>query len=246
MAIASKPNQKRRRGSVLEYVFGRGEVYKSRFRAFELGCCIAFFGLTAFMARDVAKGLWAVPQTLLFVLPVAFLSYLCADFVSGFVHFLADTYLTEHTPLIGPKLIFPFREHHRDPKAITTHDFVEANCDNCFTTLFVLVPTCFLSPATRGGPFTLLSLFVLLFSVGILMTSIAHGWAHQDTPPLYARFLQGTGLVISKTRHARHHEPPHRTNYCITSGWLNPLLDGTQFFPRLEWLLSKVGIRRQS
>ena len=244
MALATENNEKR--SLFAEYFLGGGEVYRSRFRAFEVGCCVAFFYLTGAMAIEVTRGLAASPRAWMFVLPVAFAAYIAADFVSGFVHFLADTYCTEHTPILGPKLIAPFREHHRDPLAITRHDFVEANCDNCFTTLFALIPTHLFVAATRGGVPTLFSLFVLLFSLGILMTSIAHGWAHQESPPLHARVLQNIGFVISKKRHARHHAPPHLTDYCITSGWLNPLLDGTKFFKHLERALDKVGIHRGS
>ncbi len=242
MAIASDPHVKR--NLVLEWFVGGGEVYRSRFRAFEVGCVAAFFYLTGAMGLDVVAGMLASPSAARYVVPVAFAAYVAADFVSGFVHFLADTYCTETTPLLGPKLIAPFREHHRDPLAITRHVFIEANCDNCFTTLFALVPTHVFVHATRGGAPTLFSLFVLLFSLGILMTSIAHGWAHQDEPPWHARLLQRAGIVISRDRHARHHAPPHRSDYCITSGWLNPLLDGTRFFHHLERALSKVGIHR--
>lgn len=244
MAIASEPHAKR--SLVTEWFIGGGDVYRSKFRSFEVGCVVVFFYLTLSMGVEVAAGLRATPAALRYVVPVALLAYIAADFVSGFVHFLADTYCTETTPLLGPKLIAPFREHHRDPLAITRHDFIEANCDNCFTTLFALIPTHLFVQAAIGGGATLFSLFVLLFSFGILMTSIAHGWAHQESPPWHARLLQRAGLVISRERHARHHAPPHLSDYCITSGWLNPLLDGVRFFHHLERALAKVGIHRGS
>ncbi|MCC6646877.1 MAG: kua-ubiquitin conjugating enzyme hybrid localization domain protein [Polyangiaceae bacterium] len=244
--MTSAARDSTKRGLVVEWFVGGGEVYRSKFRAFEVGCVAAFFYLTLEMGVEVVVGLGATPRALWYVAPVGLLAYVAADFVSGFVHFLADTYCTETTPLLGPKLIAPFREHHRDPLAITRHDFIEANCDNCFTTLFALVPTHLLVHAAGGGAATLFSLFVLLFSIGILLTSIAHGWAHQDDPPWHARALQRAGIVISRARHARHHEPPHTSDYCITSGWLNPLLDGVRFFHHLERALAAIGIRRGS
>ena len=46
-----------------------------------------------------------------------------ADFITGFLHWLCDTYFAEDTPIIGPAVIEPFREHHRDPLAMTRRAF---------------------------------------------------------------------------------------------------------------------------
>ena len=61
---------------------------------------------------------------------LAVLAYLTSDFLSGFVHFLADNFGSYDTPVIGPGFIDAFREHHVDPKGITTHDFVDTNGNN--------------------------------------------------------------------------------------------------------------------
>ena len=41
-----------------------------------------------------------------------------------------------------------------------------------------------------------------------------------------------------------HHTEPFNMHYCITNGWLNPLLNKIKFFRRLEATLAFFGIRK--
>ena len=47
-------------------------------------------------------------------------------------------------------------------------------------------------------------------------------------------FLQDSGIILGRRHHAIHHAAPYLRHYCITTGWMNPLLDRMQFFRRLE------------
>lgn len=167
------------------------------------------------------------------------LGYLTADFVSGFVHFLADNIGSTRTPFFGPVFIRPFREHHLDPLAITRHDFLEVNGANCLISLPVLLGTYYLVPI--HGPGSLFfAAYIGLFLFGIFLTNQFHSWAHNPAPPAWIRRLQRTGLILGPEHHARHHLPPYNTYYCITSGWLNPVLARTRLFERLEEPLRRL------
>jgi len=73
------------------------------------------------------------------MLPVcASVGVLLADFSSGAVHWLGDSFLREDSAVVGPLLIAPFREHHRDPEGITRHGFLELHGNSCIPIVAVL------------------------------------------------------------------------------------------------------------
>ena len=218
----------------MEWWFGGGERFTSRYRFVEVMSVAAYATLAALLCVQIYAGLQRSPWTSLLLVPIAFAGLLGADLASGLVHWLADTYWRATTPFWGPKFVAPFREHHVDQLAITRHDFIEANCDNCLVSLLVLIPAWLFLPIATSLWATVFGTWVLMLASGVLLTSIAHGWAHLETPPPVAKKLQRWGLVIAPEMHALHHSSPHKTHYCITTGWLNPLLDHTRFFRHLE------------
>jgi ubiquitin-conjugating enzyme E2 variant len=172
-------------------------------------------------------------------LTAAGLGYLAADVASGTVHWFFDTWLRASTPVLGSMFVRPFREHHVDPLAITRHDFVETNGSNCLGTLPVLLAAAGVDPAAgaveRGGV-----VFAMALALGIFATNQLHKWAHLPEAPPAVRWLHRTGLVLGPAHHARHHQPPYARNYCITTGWMNPVLDGIGFFRGLERTISAL------
>jgi ubiquitin-conjugating enzyme E2 variant len=166
--------------------------------------------------------------------------YLLAEFVAGAVHWIADRHFDPETPWIGPMLIEPFRAHHDDPLSITRHDFFEVLGNNALVTIPVTgVLLIVARPETSLASFAVsLSLVGTLAAVA---TNLFHAWAHSAEPPRIGRWLQARGLILTPRQHALHHRAGHDRAYCVTSGWLNPLLDRTRFFGRLDTLIERSG-----
>jgi hypothetical protein len=176
------------------------------------------------------------------VLPLvvgALAGYLLADLVSGSVHWIADRFFDPRTPILGPALIAPFREHHADPSAMTRHDFFEISGNNGLATIPLALGLLFAPPPTTRPMQTVVAT-IAFFGLSIIATNQLHCWAHAANPPRLVRWLQRCGLILSPERHLRHHQARHDRAYCVTSGWLNPILDHFRVFARLERRLAAL------
>ena len=170
------------------------------------------------------------------------LGYLAADFFSGIVHWFCDTFFEEDTPLVGRMLIEPFREHHRDPLAMTRHGLAEIAGNSCLAIAPLLAVVALLPPPAAGAPLSLVSHTTLLtFAVGAVITNQFHKWAHLPAAPRAVVRLQQAGLVLRPVHHARHHRTQAEA-YCVATGWLNPVLDRIGFFPATERALCALGL----
>jgi ubiquitin-conjugating enzyme E2 variant len=170
------------------------------------------------------------------------IAFPATDLLSGVVHWAADTWGSSATPLIGPKLIAPFREHHHDPQAILAHGFMAANGAACLLAL-PLAAGALALPVKRSA----IAGAGLAFVWGLLffaaLTNQFHAWAHARTPPRLVAWLQRRRLILEPVHHAVHHTA-HLKHYCVTSGWLNPWLEANRVFPRLERLVTTLTGRR--
>ena len=172
------------------------------------------------------------------------ISLVAGDFVSGMVHWAADTYCSEDTPIVGPGFVKPFRNHHIYPRDITTHHLAATVGNVCVMAVPVLLVCLYLVWSGDVSSWVaFLVLCVALMSLATAATNQFHKWAHSENPPAYARPLQRLRLVLEPAHHELHHTEPFETHYCITNGWLNPLLNRIKFFRRLESALALVGIQ---
>src|SRR5712691_1808621 len=173
--------------------------------------------------------------------PLAFVGgTTAADFGSGLIHWGADTWGRDDLPVIGHRLLLPFRVHHINPEDFLRRRFIETNGDVAFLAVPVLLGFLAVPLETVwGGPIAVCGF--AFCGVG-MMTNQIHQWAHMRSPPRPIRALQDCGLVLGRAEHAAHHERPYDANYCITTGWCNRPLEAIGFFRRLEAMISLTGV----
>jgi ubiquitin-conjugating enzyme E2 variant len=161
-----------------------------------------------------------------------------ADFVSGIVHWAADTWGRETLPLIGRRLLRPFRVHHVNPDDFLRGGFLDVNGDVALIVIpFLLLM--FVFPLDREWG-RVAEVFWLGFCLVGAPTNQVHQWAHMRRPPVLVRLLQRTGIILSTHEHSRHHVAPFAQQYCIATGWCNRVLSAIDFFPRLERLITAL------
>lgn len=165
---------------------------------------------------------------------------IAADFISGTVHWFADTFGHESWPILGASLIRPFREHHIDPASITRHDFIETNGSSFLLVGVFWFSVYFFLQATVDHIFLGAVAPALLF---LCLTNEIHKMAHlaDDSRPWH-RALVSKGLVLSANAHRAHHSGKFNSHYCITTGWLNNGLEKIRLFRAIESLIRKIQI----
>jgi ubiquitin-conjugating enzyme E2 variant len=168
--------------------------------------------------------------------------YLLADLLTGFVHWFCDTFFAETTPVLGPGLIAPFREHHRDPLLMTRHGFLELT-GSSFRAMAPLLAA--FVGFGQELPIPVLA-FAFALTTGAVATNLLHRWAHDPAPPPFARALHRLGLVLTPERHERHHAPPYAAGYCVTTGWMNPLCERLGIWKLAEAAFVSLGLPKRN
>ena len=171
--------------------------------------------------------------------PLAFVGGIAAaDAASGLVHWGADTWGRDDLPIIGYRLLVPFRVHHMNPDDFLRRRFSDTNGDVAFIAVPMILGLLFV-PFGRewGAP-------VAVFGFGFcgigMMTNQIHQWAHMPSPPRPVRFLQNCRVILRHAEHAAHHDRPYDVHYCITTGWCNRPFEAIGFFRRLEGTITRL------
>ncbi|GFW37352.1 plasmanylethanolamine desaturase [Trichonephila clavipes] len=206
---------------------------------------ISVFLCLALMAINFAHLIYFFqPSQWSSILIAALCGVILADFLSGLVHWGADTWGSVDVPIIGKAFIRPFREHHIDPTAITRHDFIETNGDNFMVPIPFLAYMAyqFLSyPVEKIFHIYHWNCFVFLLGIFIAMTNQIHKWSHTYFGiPYWVTVLQDFHIILPRRHHRIHHVAPHETYFCITTGWLNYPLEKLGFWTSLEQIIQSV------
>ncbi|MBA2661162.1 MAG: kua-ubiquitin conjugating enzyme hybrid localization domain protein [Bradymonadaceae bacterium] len=220
----------------------RSYDYSPAHRLLEVCAIFSFFAFLSVIGLRAVAGFVTVSlyQALWIGSLSAILGYIAADFVSGFVHWMGDTFGDIDMPVLGAAFIKPFRDHHVDPEDITRHDFIEVNGNNSLVLLIIFVPAFFLFKEASNLWHLFMLSFTVFFAFGIFMTNQFHKWAHLPERPAWIVRLQSLSLILAPDNHNIHHTSPFDTYYCITNGWLNPLLHRLRFFQLSEKLVRWV------
>jgi hypothetical protein len=166
-------------------------------------------------------------------------TWLVTDFISGFVHWLEDSYGHPHMPVIGRYITKPDLLHHYQPRRFVANSWFSSS-----DLLLILCSASLLAALALGrlGP-----MVVLGAVLGVNANQI-HKWCHRTPRENGAVIvaLQRLHLVQSPQQHRRHHLEKKDAAYCVLTGFLNPVLDRCRFWRALESLIFAVfGIRRR-
>jgi ubiquitin-conjugating enzyme E2 variant len=165
-------------------------------------------------------------------------TWLVVDFVSGLVHWFEDTYGHPAVPFIGRRVTKPNLLHHFRPRAFVKNSWYASS------QLLIIGCAAVLAIAWMIGR---LSPMVILATVLAVNANQVHKWSHRtaaENGPLIT-LAQRVGLTQSPRHHQEHHAGGKNSNYCVMTGFLNPILDGCRFWRGLEWVLGRFGLRRR-
>jgi ubiquitin-conjugating enzyme E2 variant len=166
-------------------------------------------------------------------------TWLFTDFLSGFFHWMEDAYGNPFWPVVGRHVTKPNILHHYIPRAFVTNSWYLSS------RLLVLICTLVVAITVVLGVFNWMVALAVLLGVN---ANQVHKWSHRtrhENGPFIV-FLQRARVIQSPSHHHRHHVHGKDSHYCVLTDFLNPVLDGTGFWRRLEWLIKRAsGIRRR-
>lgn len=166
----------------------------------------------------------------MFVLLKAIGVILLADFVTGLVHWLEDSYWSPETPILGKWIVEPNLAHHKNGQEFLQKSWFESSWDLLIVGIIVLLIAYFMKSLTWE---------VCLFVLITVNANQIHKWAHitrYENKPKLVGLLQKTHILQRTDHHGQHHRKPNNSHYCTVTNVVNPLLDKLNFWRGLEMI----------
>ena len=196
-----------------------------------IGCSLLLLSAAAVRVSAAVELTWRMPFALI-------AGIAAADFLSGLVHWAADTWGRADLPVIGRRVLLPFRIHHLNPDDFLGRSFPDTNGDPAAAVVPLLLFVLWMPLHTAAWQAA--AVFCLSLCAFAGMTNQIHQWAHMPSPPHAVRILQQTRVVLPRAAHAAHHSGKYDAHYCITTGWWNRPLEALRFFRRLEAVITRT------
>eukprot|EP00471_Norrisiella_sphaerica_P001849 CAMPEP_0184490918 /NCGR_PEP_ID=MMETSP0113_2-20130426/19200_1 /TAXON_ID=91329 /ORGANISM="Norrisiella sphaerica, Strain BC52" /LENGTH=719 /DNA_ID=CAMNT_0026875045 /DNA_START=170 /DNA_END=2329 /DNA_ORIENTATION=+ len=208
--------------------------------AYEKSSLLATWAMSTALTADAVTGIHSVGDVVQAGAAIS-LSVLFSDLFTGVFHWAVDNYGNRDTPVFGA-VIEAFQVHHDYPWTLTYRPFATNAFAISLSVLPVLVVATALGPmASEVANSNLLGpnweLAVVVFTNAQILSQEFHKYTHMKRIPKPIKALQDCGAILPRTMHQNHHRSPFGDNYCILTGQMNPLLDSTNFFRRLEKLV---------
>ena len=209
--------------------FGDGEdVFmrssKDLFTALVLLCTVITLSILVFSHRCGLKVCLPLRSSRVLTLRdhawIIFAAFVFTDWMSGLLHVVLDNPIMNTWPVVGPEAK-AFQGHHYDPTAVARGPWLDFLREHHILVFLVMALYILLKPSSPG-----LMLFSLHFMWMSHVMMAALRWSH--THPKYlsptVKAMMDYGIVMTVRHHSAHHAS-YDCNFCIFSGWMNPLLN---------------------
>ncbi len=165
-----------------------------------------------------------------------------ADFVSGLLHWLFDTWFSELQPRLR-RMVVMVREHHIQPLAIFKYRFYQDAAPLSMIAMLLTAPVLLPVVLSTGPASTARYCFAwacVIADLCIVFMLEFHKLGHRPMARGLLGQLQRCHLLLSPRHHSKHHRGRHDADYCIVNGLADHILGRVGFWPALEELISRL------